>query len=76
MCRFTSTLQEVRIKLQVKLQELVSSHLICTNCCKIYFRALDPVVLPSEASQAVKQRLINFVQSLSTVLAFAYCLSR
>ncbi|XP_016647869.1 PREDICTED: LOW QUALITY PROTEIN: mechanosensitive ion channel protein 3, chloroplastic-like [Prunus mume] len=38
-------------------------------------RALDPVVLPSEASQAVKQRLINFVQSLSTVLAFAYCLS-
>lgn len=41
-----------------------------------YFRALDPVVLPSEASQAVKQRLINFLQSLSTVLAFAYCLSR
>ncbi|PON91617.1 Mechanosensitive ion channel [Trema orientale] len=38
-------------------------------------RALDPVVLPSEASQAVKQRLLNFVQSLSTVLAFAYCLS-
>ncbi|KAM0971967.1 hypothetical protein COP2_020253 [Malus domestica] len=38
-------------------------------------RALDPVVLPSEASQAVKQRLINFTQSLSTVLAFAYCLS-
>ncbi|KAJ4963064.1 hypothetical protein NE237_023003 [Protea cynaroides] len=38
-------------------------------------RALDPVVLPSEASQAVKQRLLNFVRSLSTVLAFAYCLS-
>ncbi|XP_068313957.1 mechanosensitive ion channel protein 3, chloroplastic-like isoform X1 [Pyrus communis] len=38
-------------------------------------RALDPVVLPSEASQAVKQRLINFTQSLSTVLTFAYCLS-
>ncbi|KAF3447244.1 hypothetical protein FNV43_RR12424 [Rhamnella rubrinervis] len=38
-------------------------------------RALDPVVLPSEASQAVKQRLLNFIQSLSTVLAFAYCLS-
>ncbi|XP_031248545.1 mechanosensitive ion channel protein 3, chloroplastic-like isoform X2 [Pistacia vera] len=38
-------------------------------------RALDPVVLPSEASQAVKQRVLNFVQSLSTVLAFAYCLS-
>ncbi|GAV66835.1 MS_channel domain-containing protein [Cephalotus follicularis] len=38
-------------------------------------RALDPVVLPSEASQAVKQRLLNFVRSLSTVMAFAYCLS-
>ncbi|GKV33574.1 hypothetical protein SLEP1_g42065 [Rubroshorea leprosula] len=38
-------------------------------------RALNPLVLPSEASQAVKQRLLNFVQSLSTVLAFAYCLS-
>ncbi|XP_043709393.1 mechanosensitive ion channel protein 2, chloroplastic-like isoform X2 [Telopea speciosissima] len=38
-------------------------------------RALDPVVLPSEASQAVKQRLLIFVRSLSTVLAFAYCLS-
>ncbi|KAK0575456.1 hypothetical protein LWI29_000896 [Acer saccharum] len=38
-------------------------------------RALDPVVLPSEASQAIKQRLLNFVRSLSTVLAFSYCLS-
>lgn len=38
-------------------------------------RALDPVVLPTEASQIVKQRLLNFVRSLSTVLAFAYCLS-
>ncbi|XWS23986.1 hypothetical protein CRYUN_Cryun28dG0062400 [Craigia yunnanensis] len=38
-------------------------------------RAFDPVVLPSEASQAVKQRLVNFVRSLSTVLAFSYCLS-
>uniref|UniRef100_A0A2P2MNF9 Uncharacterized protein n=2 Tax=Rhizophora mucronata TaxID=61149 RepID=A0A2P2MNF9_RHIMU len=38
-------------------------------------RALDPVVLPTEASQVVKQRLLNFVRSLSTVLAFAYCLS-
>lgn len=40
------------------------------------FRALDPVALPSEASQVVKQRLLNFVRSLSTVLAFAYCFSR
>ncbi|KAL5718283.1 hypothetical protein ACHQM5_011201 [Ranunculus cassubicifolius] len=38
-------------------------------------RALDPVVLPSEASQVVKQRLLSFSRSLSTVLAFAYCLS-
>ncbi|XP_020677054.1 mechanosensitive ion channel protein 2, chloroplastic [Dendrobium catenatum] len=38
-------------------------------------RALDPIILTSEASQAVKQRLLSFVKSLSTVLAFAYCLS-
>ncbi|ONK59570.1 uncharacterized protein A4U43_C08F7820 [Asparagus officinalis] len=38
-------------------------------------RALDPVVLPSATSQTVKRRLLNFVQSLSTVLAFAYCLT-
>ncbi|XP_022895019.1 mechanosensitive ion channel protein 3, chloroplastic-like isoform X1 [Olea europaea var. sylvestris] len=38
-------------------------------------RALNPVILPSVASQAVKQRLLNFVRSLSGVLAFAYCLS-
>ncbi|CAA7027199.1 unnamed protein product [Microthlaspi erraticum] len=38
-------------------------------------RALDPVALPTEASNIVKDRLLNFVRSLSTVLAFAYCLS-
>ncbi|KAL3838650.1 hypothetical protein ACJIZ3_023241 [Penstemon smallii] len=38
-------------------------------------RSLDPMILPSEAGQIVKQRLLNFVRSLSTVLAFAYCLS-
>ncbi|GAB2232413.1 hypothetical protein Droror1_Dr00011445 [Drosera rotundifolia] len=38
-------------------------------------RALDPILLPTEASQVVKQRLLRFVQSLSTVVAFAYCLS-
>lgn len=38
-------------------------------------RTLDPIILPSESSQAVKQRLLNFVRSLSTVMAFAYCLS-
>ncbi|KAK4480131.1 hypothetical protein RD792_013188 [Penstemon davidsonii] len=38
-------------------------------------RAVDPMTLPTEAGQIVKQRLLNFVRSLSTVLAFAYCLS-
>lgn len=38
-------------------------------------RAFEPVILPTEASQAVKERLLNFVKSLSTVVAFAYCLS-
>ncbi|KAI5056556.1 hypothetical protein GOP47_0028374 [Adiantum capillus-veneris] len=38
-------------------------------------RALDPLVLATEASQAIKQRILNFVRSLSTVLAFAYCAS-
>ncbi|MED6109310.1 hypothetical protein PIB30_032178 [Stylosanthes scabra] len=38
-------------------------------------RDLDPLVLPSETSQAVKQRLLSFVRSLSTVLTFAYCSS-
>ncbi|XP_030528317.1 mechanosensitive ion channel protein 2, chloroplastic-like isoform X2 [Rhodamnia argentea] len=41
----------------------------------ILSRALDPVVLPTEATQVIKQRLLNFVRSLSTVLALAYCLS-
>ncbi|KAL4296180.1 hypothetical protein GQ457_12G016630 [Hibiscus cannabinus] len=48
--------------------------LLCTGVTLIC-RALDPVVLASEASQAVKQRLLHFVRSLSTVLAFSYCLS-
>lgn len=38
-------------------------------------RALDPIILPSQTSQVVKQRLLNFVRSLSTVVSFAYCLS-
>ncbi|RZC52008.1 hypothetical protein C5167_020439 [Papaver somniferum] len=38
-------------------------------------RTLDPLVLPTVASQAVKRRLLIFVRSLSTVLAVAYCLS-
>ncbi|XP_028754526.1 mechanosensitive ion channel protein 2, chloroplastic isoform X2 [Neltuma alba] len=39
-------------------------------------RAFDPLNLPSEAAQAVKERLLAFARSLSTVLAFAYCISR
>ncbi|XP_047319911.1 mechanosensitive ion channel protein 2, chloroplastic-like [Impatiens glandulifera] len=38
-------------------------------------RVLEPVVLPSVTSQIVKQRLLNFVKSLSMVLALAYCMS-
>ncbi|KAL6317087.1 hypothetical protein AAG906_029839 [Vitis piasezkii] len=38
-------------------------------------RALDPIILPSKESQAVKQRLLIFIRSLSTVLASACCLS-
>nr|GME00339.1 mechanosensitive ion channel protein 3, chloroplastic-like [Ipomoea batatas] len=38
-------------------------------------RTLDPVILPSVRAQAVKQRLLTFIQSLSTVVSFAYCLS-
>ncbi|XP_021743730.1 mechanosensitive ion channel protein 2, chloroplastic-like [Chenopodium quinoa] len=38
-------------------------------------RALDPMILPSEASQVVKQRLLHFMRSFSTMVAFAYCLS-
>ncbi|KAG5034476.1 hypothetical protein JHK87_009386 [Glycine soja] len=38
-------------------------------------RDLDPLVLPSETSQAIKQRRLSFVRSLSTVLTFAYCSS-
>eukprot|EP00249_Psilotum_nudum_P019802 c27424_g1_i1 orf=782-3163(+) len=36
-------------------------------------RSFDPIVLSTEASQVIKQRVLNFVRSLSTVLSFAYC---
>ncbi|XP_010942788.1 mechanosensitive ion channel protein 2, chloroplastic [Elaeis guineensis] len=49
--------------------------LLLWTAATLICRVLDPVVLPSEASQAVKQRLLSFVRSLSAVLAFAYCLS-
>ncbi|EFJ36514.1 hypothetical protein SELMODRAFT_61619, partial [Selaginella moellendorffii] len=39
-------------------------------------RALDPVVLSSETSQVVKERFLNFLRSLSTVLTFAFCTAR
>ncbi|KAM7275543.1 hypothetical protein ACFE04_017409 [Oxalis oulophora] len=38
-------------------------------------RALEPIALPTEPSRIVKKRLLNFIGSLSTVLAFGYCLS-
>ncbi|XP_020584273.1 LOW QUALITY PROTEIN: mechanosensitive ion channel protein 3, chloroplastic-like [Phalaenopsis equestris] len=38
-------------------------------------RTMDFIVLPSKASHAVKQRLLTFVRSSSTVLTFAFCLS-
>ncbi|KAF3527824.1 hypothetical protein DY000_02041075 [Brassica cretica] len=41
----------------------------------LFCRTLDPIVLSSSASQAVKTRFLSFVQSMSTVLAFACCLS-
>ncbi|KAH0903494.1 hypothetical protein HID58_042997, partial [Brassica napus] len=41
----------------------------------LFCRTLDPVVLSSSASQAVKTRFLSFAQSMSTVLAFACCLS-
>lgn len=49
--------------------------LILWSGAALICRVLEPVILPSVASQAVKQRLLNFVQSLSAVLAFAYCFS-
>lgn len=38
-------------------------------------RGFDPLVLQSETSPIIKQRLLSFVRSLSTVLTFAYCSS-
>ncbi|XLS54515.1 hypothetical protein HN51_004270, partial [Arachis hypogaea] len=38
--------------------------------------ALEPVILPTETRQVIKEQLLHFVRSLSTVLTFAYCLSR
>ncbi|XP_028552720.1 mechanosensitive ion channel protein 3, chloroplastic isoform X2 [Dendrobium catenatum] len=38
-------------------------------------RTMDSIVLPSEVNEGVKQRLLTFVRSSSTVLAFACCLS-
>ncbi|CAM8983118.1 unnamed protein product [Rhodiola kirilowii] len=38
-------------------------------------RALDPIVMPSEASKVIKQHLLPFVRSLSTVLAVTFSLT-
>nr|GEU95006.1 signal peptide peptidase-like 2 [Tanacetum cinerariifolium] len=43
------------------------------RACRILFlQCTQPVILPSAPSQVVKQRLLNFVRSSSTGLAFAY----
>ncbi|XP_020212121.1 mechanosensitive ion channel protein 3, chloroplastic isoform X1 [Cajanus cajan] len=61
-----------------------SSHYILTSYLQplllwtgvmLICRDLDPLVLPSETIQAMKQRLLSFLRSLSTVLTFAYCSS-
>eukprot|EP00850_Spirogloea_muscicola_P012755 SM000084S23091 [mRNA] locus=s84:35311:38401:+ [translate_table: standard] len=36
-------------------------------------RGLEPIQLASPPSQAIKERFLNFVRSLATVLAFAFC---
>ncbi|XP_045821492.1 mechanosensitive ion channel protein 3, chloroplastic-like [Trifolium pratense] len=38
-------------------------------------RSLDPLVLQSETRPVIKQRLLSFVRSFSTVFTFAYCSS-
>ncbi|XP_022984860.1 mechanosensitive ion channel protein 2, chloroplastic-like isoform X2 [Cucurbita maxima] len=58
-----------------KVMSLYLQPLLLWTGATLICRALDPVVLPTESSQVVKQRVLNFVRSLSTVLAFAYCLS-
>ncbi|XP_023552801.1 mechanosensitive ion channel protein 2, chloroplastic-like isoform X2 [Cucurbita pepo subsp. pepo] len=58
-----------------KVMTLYLQPLLLWTGATLICRALDPVVLPTESSQVVKQRVLNFVRSLSTVLAFAYCLS-
>uniref|UniRef100_J3LQ12 Mechanosensitive channel protein 2/3 transmembrane domain-containing protein n=1 Tax=Oryza brachyantha TaxID=4533 RepID=J3LQ12_ORYBR len=47
------------------------SFVICL-CSATFCRALDPVILHSAASQAVKTCLVTFLRSLSTVLTIAY----
>lgn len=44
--------------------------------CPLSYRMVDPIILATEASQILKQRLLNFARSLSTMLAIAYCVSR
>ncbi|MFS7940139.1 hypothetical protein Hanom_Chr05g00460161 [Helianthus anomalus] len=66
-----------RLVISYRLMEVFQTHKLqlwggAVLICKV----LKPVILPSASSQAVKQRLLNFVRSLSTVSAFAYCLSR
>ncbi|XP_013635588.1 PREDICTED: mechanosensitive ion channel protein 3, chloroplastic-like isoform X1 [Brassica oleracea var. oleracea] len=59
-------------------QHLVVSYLqplLLWSGALLLCRTLDPIVLSSSASQAIKTRLLSFARSMSTVLAFACCLS-
>lgn len=62
------------------LQSFFSWHPISPCYLLIYFQhscsVFDQVALTSETSHVVKQRVLHFIRSLSTVLAFSYCLSR
>lgn len=39
-------------------------------------RTIQPMTLPSEAAEAIKDRFLNFARSLSTVIVFAFCTAK
>ncbi|GJV29915.1 putative ribonuclease H-like domain-containing protein [Tanacetum coccineum] len=46
--------------------DILHSTAVAMGCCCPYMQCTEPVILPSVPSQVVKQRLLNFVRSLST----------
>ncbi|KAJ4825343.1 hypothetical protein Tsubulata_002690 [Turnera subulata] len=56
------------------LTSYIQPLLLCAGAIFVC-RALDPIVLPTEASQTVKERVLRFVKLLSIVLTSAYCSS-